>query len=275
MISMDPNITIDISAISNILGGLSSTAISKLTNMLLTEVSNALVYNWREEADGALSSTRNLYKNGIQRPEINATTAVIELIGRLANMIESGAPAFDMKPGFQNSPKVKQKKNGNGWYLTIPFRQAAATSLGENEAFSNVMPKQVYNVAMDLKSTVSKPNGTIIYGGSLSKDSLPKKFQKPSTREAITDNDNGKVLYGAYQHKNSIYEGIIKTSKLYEKSSQSQYFSFRRVSNTSDPLSWIHPGFIAANLSDKAVDSTDVDTIVDNVANSFAESMGL
>ncbi len=274
MISMDPNITIDIGAISNILGGLSSTSISSLTNLLLTEVSNALVYNWRQEADGTLNSTRNLYKNGIQKPEINATTAVIELIGRLANMIESGAPAFDMKPGFQNSPKIKQKKNG-GWYLTIPFRQAAATSLGENEAFSNIMPRQVYNIAKDLKATVSRPNGTVIYGGSLSKDSLPKKFQKPSTREAITDTDNGKVLYGAYQHKSSIYAGIVKTKKLYQKASQSQYFSFRRVSDASDPLSWIHPGFIAANLSDKAIDSTDVDTIVDNAANRFAESMGL
>ena len=237
---------------------------------ILDNVSQAVIYNWREEAHNGLNSTRNQYLRAIQQPDIKGTQAIIELIGTLPNMIENGASAFDEKSGFALSDKKHMKKNG-GWYINIPFRWATPDAIGEDEAFSAKMPQAVYNVAKSLDPATSNVGKKIVYGGALDSSDLPSKFQGLQTRAAISDNQ-GNVLYGAYQHKTNIFQGMIREEKAYEKATQGQYVTFRRISDLSDPMSWIHPGFVAKNFADKAI-NIDIDTIVDNTVENLINNI--
>ena len=79
--------------------------------------------------------------------------------------------------------------------------------------------------------------------------------------------------YGAYLRKHSIYEGITKMTGVYARTTQNMYVSFRRASKNSDPLSWIFPGLAARRFADKALDQTDVETIVHNESVNFLENL--
>lgn len=250
----------------------------KLSSLVVSGVTDEVERNWRELAHENLHSTRSQYLRGLMQPELiisgTKVQGIITLVGQLPNMIESGAPAFDMKTGFMKGAKVKVSKKG-GWYTTVPFRFATPGALGENEAFTNVMPKAIYQIVKELdafiydneKGKLSRKTTVSMYGGALSKKDIPAPYDAPKTRKAYGE-------YGSYTHKHSIYEGMRKEEKTYEKSTQSQYISFRRISNLSDPNSWIHPGFQALNLGDKALVKTEIDVVTENIAAKFLEGLG-
>mgnify|MGYP001581022848 FL=1 len=135
------------------------------------------------------------------------------------------------------------------------------------------MPAGVYEEAKQLDESVESGDGSkIVYGGSLDKRDLAKVYQGFGTRKAIVGDDK-KVLYGAYQHKSNIYEGMVKIQKTYEKATQSKYMTFRRVSDLSDPMAWIHPGFNAKNFAESAINQTDFDFIAEQVVNNFINNI--
>ena len=175
---------------------------------------------WQSEAQAKLNSTRPLYLMGLDFNSViypyggDAFSGAVELQGKFPNMLESGFPAFDMKTGFKKSSKVKQTKSG--WYLTIPIRHSTPNSF----MYGTPMTKDVYNQAKKLK-----------HGESLS----IKGGQETS--------------WNGYVHKSSKYDGLTRIVKDYGKTKQSQYFTFRRVSNNSDPMSWYHPGYIGVKLA--------------------------
>ena len=65
-----------------------------------------------------------------------------------------------------------------------------------------------------------------------------------------------------FVEKNSI--DLIINCAAYNKVVQNTYGTFRRAGENSDPDSWIHKGLKALNLAEKAIDQTDVETIVEN-----------
>jgi osmotically-inducible protein OsmY len=65
----------------------------------------------------------------------------------------------------------------------------------------------------------------------------------------------------------------MKRTAQYGKTTQNTYGTFRRAGANSDPLSWIHKGIRAYNLAQKAVDATDVETIVENEVTQFLETI--
>lgn len=186
----------------------------------------------------------------------------IVLTGRLNNMLENGVGAFDMKKGFQGNPngKLKTTKDG-GWYLTIPFRMASAGALGESEAFSSVLPDEVYQIAKTLKGTSARQTepekGKVFSGTSLKSSDLPSKYQIPKSRAGVSNIETQKT-FDEYVHKTSIYVGLVRNEKTYEKATQGSYVTFRRVSSKSDPSSWINRGIVAYNLADKAIKNLDI-----------------
>ena len=50
--------------------------------------------------------------------------------------------------------------------------------------------------------------------------------------------------------------------------------SFRRISDNSDTNSWQHPGFVAKNLKDKALDRVDIGQEVDKIIDNYLASIG-
>ncbi|HSY75971.1 MAG TPA: hypothetical protein VK890_03895, partial [Bacteroidia bacterium] len=59
----------------------------------------------------------------------------------------------------------------------------------------------------------------------------------------------------SYIPKTSIYAGLVRTKD--NATGMSNYNTFRRVSNNSDPRSWQHPGIPAYALMDKAMAGVD------------------
>lgn len=175
---------------------------------------------WEQTAKKKLHSTYLDYYAALNRPDsvefISPFEAVITLRGKWANMLETGFPAFDMKKGFSRSEKAKRSKDG-GWYLTIPFRHLTPTAQGIGGG--RPMPRDIYSRARQLQQ------GQRLTGTEL-------KYPP-------------QVSWTGYQHKNGIYEGMIRNVKQYQQSGarQGTYYTFRRVSDKSDPRAFWHPGY--------------------------------
>jgi hypothetical protein len=228
-------------------------------------VTQEIYRQWALSASKKLHSTRNLYLNGLNIIRNSQFSQTIMLSGVMPNLIENGASPFDMKIGFAKSNKIvhtqKKDNKGNvistGWYLTIPFRQGTTGIVGENAAFANIMPQQVYDIARK--------------EGIVRKSAIPSPYDIPKTRKQI--NLPNRVI-PAYTHKSSIYEGIVKKSSAYQKVIQNTYVSFRRVSSSSDTNSWWNKGWPAYNLLKDALGNTDIQTIVDNNIDATLKSLG-
>lgn len=177
---------------------------------------------WQTEAQQKLNSTRPLYLQGLQWDsmlypyENNPFAGAVMLKGKLPNMIEQGTPPWDMKIGFSKSDKKIEKKNG-GWYLTVPIRHSTPGSF----MYGKPMPKDVYKAAKQL-----------------------------GNKESLSFPGKGDISWNGYQRKHTTYDGLTRIVKSYQKTTQSQYMTFRRVSNNSDPSSWWHPGMKKAGIAE-------------------------
>ena len=178
---------------------------------------------WQSEAQAKLNSTRPLYLMGLDFNSIvypyggDSYSGAVELHGKFPNMLETGFSAFDMKTGFSKSSKVTKTKSG-GWYLTIPIRH-------------------------------STPN-SFMYGSPMTTD-IYKQAKKLKNGESLSVNGGQKTSWKGYTHKSNINDGLTRIVKSYGKTKQSQYFTFRRVSNNSDPSSWYHPGYVGVKLAEQ------------------------
>lgn len=198
----------------------------KLSGAIQNTMYSVLPYvkdKWTQGAQQKLHSSLPLYLQGfdidsVQYPfEGDPFSGAVVLKGKLPSMLETGFNAFDMKVGFSNSQRKVTKKNG-GWYLTIPLRHQ--TPGGKSEMYGKAMPKDVYGVAKKLS------NG--------------EKLSYPGV---------GDKSWTGYQRKNTKYDGLTRIVKSYQNTKQSQYYTFRRVSDKSDPMSWQHPGYIGIHVA--------------------------
>jgi len=172
--------------------------------------------------------------------------------------VEQGASPFNMKEGFQKSAKKHMTASG-GWYLSIPFRFAAATSLGESSVFSGKLPPEVYHEV--------KKNNIINKSNILN---IPTALTQPTVRKTVTIK---RATFEQYTAKSSIFLGLQKTTKTYESASQNTYTSFRRVSDKSDNEAFIHPGITARNLSIKAVEDANLPQLIPQLTDTFLQGI--
>lgn len=272
MATINP-IEIDLTGLkSQFLGKIDDQQINELTETCVQLVTRAVFSNWESLAKKELHATLPEYLHNLNIVDKGKFNKQIILTGTLPEMVESGASPFDLKDGFKKSKYVKytlpvysakgkQVYKGGDWYLTIPFRQGTPGIVGQ-AGFANEMPKEIY--ALMIHRAANSP---------LTKAEIPNPYDIPRSRAAIYDSQSGKVLYGEYRHKASIYEGIIKQSAAYNKVVQNTYVSFRRAGANSDPLSWIHKGIQARDLAQKAVDATNVEQIVENATLQFLDDI--
>jgi len=220
---------------------------SGLGDALVQAVTNQVLINWRREAAKGLHGTRSRYLRGLTVVDKGRLENAIVLKGKFPNMIEQGISSFDMKVGFSKSAKRKTRADGTGWYLTIPFRWATPDALGESEAFSGVMPKEVH------KAAKRKAKGDVVMG------------VKPSDIPAVLSKRKKK------HHKGGMYEGIRRTKSLKEERNErgGGYISFRRVSDRSDKKAFFHPGFVAKDFAAKALNNANIQVIIDNEIDNY------
>ena len=250
--------------------GLAASVIDTLTETCVNEVTAIIFQNWQSIARRELKGTAEEYTNHLIKVDKGRFAKQIVLTGVLPNMLEQGASAFDMKEGFKKSDKVKytipvynakgaQVYAGGDWYLTIPFRIGVPGTLGQ-AGFSGEMPHEIYDAMVHRASR-----------SPLTAGEIPSPYDIPKSREAIMQ--NGIIVYGKYQHKNSIYEGLTKRTAVYAKTTQNTYGTFRRAGTNSDPLAWIHKGLSPRGFAQKAIDATDVEGIVENEVTNYLEEI--
>lgn len=168
---------------------------------------------WTQIASSRLSTTRNDYIQSLAMDFPDAFTGILYIQGNWANMLEQGFPPFDMKKGFQRSPKAKRTKN-NGWYLNIPFSHHTPS---QTLTAKQVMPQDIYRQAKMLKIG-ERLTGT--------------EARYPPRRS-----------WTGYRHQSGFYESMMRTSPAMKGKQRSQYYTFRRVSDKSAPMSFWHPGY--------------------------------
>lgn len=222
-----------------------------LSAYVLDRITDSYMQKWEEIVDKNLKKSASSYKAGMDAKRLDDYTQVFLLEGKgdgkLGLMIEMGHEAFDEKPGFLNSPKRKAKKSGNGYYLTIPFRVATAEAIAASPIFASKQTQELQKIAKNLKQ-----------GEYLNKNNVPKELQNYGIREEMSN-------YPEYKHKSFDYEGLRHSTK----ENHGQYEMFRRVSDESDPDSWIHPGFEAKNFMEKALQEIQIEKIYAEARDEF------
>ena len=137
-----------------------------------------------------------------------------------AKHLERGFGPYDMKPGMLGSPKVKFTKTDDPGdtsqpYIDVPFEHAEA------------------GVPRPIKTEVKKQGrslGVVRLGAGLGEGQV-------GLRSKISPE---KLGLEPYTWRKGIYAGLVRRQSGPE--SRGKYMTFRRISQSSDPSSWVHPG---------------------------------
>lgn len=245
------NIDIDIASLIEPFN-LSADDVNEIVDYTIKEVTTRFASALELEANRTLKSARLDYISNIQVIDEGFARAAVVLTGSLPNAIEQGEGSYDMKPGLLNGPNAKMTASGVK-YNTIPFSWGTPGALQEN--FSNVMPEQVHAI---IKSKPVRDGYNSSEG--VKRGELPLLFQQREVKKIKVPGTN---VIQQYQHKHSVYEGIRKQQDNVTK--QNRYMSFRRVSENSNPLSWIHPGHEKLDLFGKTLSNFDAPKIIGEI----------
>jgi len=230
-----------------------------------------------KEANLVLHKTLDEYKRNINQPEFGHLQGTIVLTGTLPNMLENGASAFDMKTGFAKSSKKKTTKDGTGWYLTIPLRWATSEAGGFSSAFAGKMPKEIEEMSKGNPSQKSVFGITFQKGEGISAQQLSgTKFGGLPTRAGAPA--GGGLSAGQrqpYEAKVPTFQGLKRSTKVYELRKGGVYTSFRRVSSKSADNSWIHRGLKANHFLQKGLDNANLQVVIDNAVGASLKEIGL
>jgi len=247
----------------------------------LSDLADAARAKWIAIAGEQLHSTARGYQSCILPVEFPAfgqgyvAWIVLENespAGRLANMLEQGAPGFDLRETLlKGGAHVRHSKAGHA-YAFIPFQlhmqgasgrnaevigdpYAAAGLMAGDEAVSlgRALVKTLQRAVRAKESngragyTTSSPGGGTTWGARL-----------PGAKA-------GGLLRA--RHAAPIYAGMYRFGKGYERAYQSTHGTFRAISTNPNSyrsdaggMNWWHPGFEARNLV------RDVESYVQSIA---------
>ena len=142
---MLPPVIIDLSGVINEFI-LDENETKSLSRYVLSNISDEYMRVWERNIDSSLKSTRSEYRRAIfteQPDDYSMVFGMTPTKSELAMMLEDGASQWDIKESFENSTKKHTKKDGSGWYLTVPFRWATSEAVAESMVFTNQMPKDI------------------------------------------------------------------------------------------------------------------------------------
>lgn len=178
-------------------------------------------------------------QDGLRFPE--DLTGEVFTTSPQASIIEDGIKAYDMKPGLLSSPKAKTNQDGKKW-ITVPYRHGTPGTVGMAS-----MPPNVYQMAQKLG--FSRRNNAIkafftgrkyTWNGKLSESAQGQRSHF------------GSHSGSGYTWKTGQFSGMVKMGS----KGHSQYLTFRRVSENSDPNSWQHPGVKPRPIREAVVENT-------------------
>lgn len=233
----------------------------------VAESSRFVQATWQQTVMGALQlpgvpeiraniTLRQLYAENIilgdqlAIPASGFLTRFVVATKTVANDLEHGKGPWDMKPMLLSGPKARISAKGHR-YNIIPFRHGTSGQHGKN-AFFRTMPKDILGQARALSPSFATmtPQRVRLPGGKIQTSMQPVGLKwggrLSGTEEKYGPGQNKTT---GYQHKNGIYEGMVRIRKRYDNATQSKYMTFRIVSDKSDPGSWWHPGYKAHHIA--------------------------
>lgn len=202
-----------------------------------------------------LLSTFEDYVSNLTPVEFVPGAAEITLVGWLPNAVENGLAAFDMKPGLLAGRNAKTDKHGNR-YNTVPFRHGTPGARGTSfqpmgRAYGPARESSRSGGTLSLQE--ARKLGQYVYreakrlAGTVTTIHLRNRKLVEQSRWGGRLRPGTAPLLKAH-HKTDIYAGMVRHEKLYERDTQAHYMTFRRVSEKSEKISWIHPGIEARRI---------------------------
>jgi hypothetical protein len=243
---------------------------------VVREAASLALDEWRRLAQNRLRTSADAYANSLELVNVGPGHWSVVLQGKLANLQERGAPAWDLRTTVLTSPKAKTSKAGHK-YLSIPFRHQTPGSGG---SYGSTMPPDIYASARKLADTLSGADARAAIEKLRKTDpNLAAHYEQRlnrSTRatiwgglpEAQPGRVRGRLPEGLApkakeHHVTDIYAGMYRMGKTYKGATQSQYMTFRTISTNpasrraadgsmaggKPTANWIHPGFAALQLA--------------------------
>lgn len=211
------------------------------------EITNRFAQEWENEANRSLKASREEYVGNLIVVDEGFAKGAVMLTGWLPNAVEQGLEPYDMKEGLLEGPNAKVGKDGNR-YNTVPFRHGVPGSQPENFN-GGIMPAEIHSIVK------AKPMNEPV----TSKE-LPKEYSQPKVHVIKREAKE-------YTHKSPIYEGLSKRKD--SVTGQNSYVTFRRVSDNSDPDSWVNNGIEARHIADKVMASFDIPNEMSRILNGY------
>lgn len=222
----------------------------QLGSAIIDRVVTEYMSKWEDLVDRGLRQTRGLYKRAMYVDRVSPTEVIFGLApgdDGLALAIEEGKAGWDEKPFFKASSKSRRKLGG-GWYLTVPFRHATPDAVAEAGVFQSVLSREVHDIA---RANSGRPVKT---------QQLPEQYQRLGVRQETMLGSG--LMAPSYTHRTPKYQGLVRIDiRSTDREKRGGYYTFRRVSDTSDPNSWIHPAMDARRFMDSALDAAQIDTV--------------
>lgn len=220
---------------------------------VLRGLASAARTNWVQIAKARLNTTARDYVQGISQPE-EAAPGVIEITlkGRIPNMVEKGWPATDLRQTvIPNARTRKISKDGHA-YVHVPFRHGTPGSSGKN--VGRPMPAEIHRIAKHLAPHRSEHGMGSFKAPEASQTASRLRPGMSHVGLKKVSEEAQKLLTARAKpwHAASLYSGMVRQEKTYSKATQSQYKTWRTISNNpdtrKDPRSWHHPGIEARSL---------------------------
>jgi len=207
---------------------------------------------WIRLAQQSLHSSKRDYIAGIQPVMTEGNTRVITLVGQLANMVEQGADAWDLRETLLQGQGVKTNAEGQR-YRAIPFRHGTPGSAGSTgtpmgRRYGPQGPQsRAWAASGHFDQGQAAKLGKAVYAAA---KALKQRQRLGGGKRTIVDMGQNKLRVPklAPWHSTDIYAGMRKERKTYKKATQTQYTTFRTISE-ANPEGWIHPGIQGRHLA--------------------------
>ena len=208
----------------------------------LTKMAALAVDRISTKADSKLGARATEYKNGIT-VAFDEAFVRISLQGGLAQALEYGFNSFDIKSRMLRSPKAKVSKKGEP-FVDVAFRH----SMEQDATHLRGVPD---NIATQMRRAVTTAIHQAMSKMPLQQASIvPVRLERHSRGAAITKQlitASKRREWISTKHKRGLYDDLTRTAVWGKDKAISQYRTMRRISNNSDPTSWIHPGFVGVH----------------------------
>ncbi|MDR2484173.1 MAG: hypothetical protein LBD55_02115 [Treponema sp.] len=185
----------------------------------------------------------------------------------IAEWLEKGTPAFDMKKTHTIGPRSRVSLKGYP-YLIVPFRWGTPKTVG----FRNVMPQSVYNIVKNKKKyRQTKTLETTHYEPNARGENV-ERHEYSGTDDKGIWGDQLKAEMGEDVTPNMV--GMSNMAGQGGKSSG--YFTFRVISSdpSANPRSWIHPGIRARPVTETVAQITK-EPVSDLIDSALRGDLGL